>query len=109
MNDGLGKDITNERVAQAFAAWALAGRAVIADLHRVRRQVLSLAESPDGCLINAQRINVEFRNIVAELRFAQPYTTCPLGTNCDRGCRYCKGTHWVTRKVYERIPEELKL
>lgn len=105
--DGLGKPINDPKVLAAFEAWAASGT-VIRDLHKLRRAILALAASADGVFINPKRVDAEFRNIVAELRFAQPFTTCPMGTNCERGCRYCKGAHWVTEAIWKRLPEELK-
>jgi len=78
--------------------------------HALKRELLDLAKEIVGSSLIPNTIEKDFHNIAEAIRFARPYTTCPYMPNCTRhnGCNACHGLRWVTKKVYDAAPPEVK-
>lgn len=74
----------------------------------LNREIQDLAATPLGGAIRHQQIDIDLNNVGRAIKFAAPYRDCPNTPNCKNGCAQCQGRGWVTKEVWDRIPEELK-
>lgn len=83
-------------------------KALIRQLHAAKREAIALAGDALGRLIHKQTVETDFENIARQLRFAAPYSSCPLGDPCGAGCKLCRGTQWIGEGQYEGMPKHFK-
>lgn len=103
--DELGRPVTDDGVAEALDSVSRFDEVVNA-LHSLNRQVRTLAGEKVGRHLRSQQIEASFKNIIAAVKFATPYTSCPNLPNCKHGCKACDGARWVTKEIWDRIPAE---
>lgn len=84
---------------------------VIARLHSIKREIVAHAETPSGRMIHAQSAQTDIANIVRMLRGAEPVGPCPYcrkdGSGLVKGCKACKGAHWLSRSQMDAVPKEM--
>ena len=102
--DGLGVKQDEPRVVAALRELPRF-RTIANRLHAIKRDIAELAESECGAEIRADQVELHIKNAVTAIRFAEPFTACPLGKqNCKRGCKVCGGKRWITKEQYDRLP-----
>lgn len=94
--------------AEALTIGAAEYRRLILLMRNAKRDVDALIAAPVGRLLNAQQIRVDFENILRQLKFATPYTSCPMDDPCDDKCRVCMGTQWIGKLQFESLPPGTK-
>jgi len=105
--DDAGRPI-HPRARQAIAEGREVAKAIVRDIHAIKRRALAFAASDFGRGVHVQSIETDFANLVRAIRFAAPYTSCPLGDPCDSKCTLCHGTQWITQSSYDGMPDEFK-
>lgn len=106
--DGLNQAVTEPKVVAALRERAWFGE-VVNQVHALKREILEFAKSEAGQELREQQIKTHFENIAAAIRFAEPFTACPLGAdNCKRGCKACKGRRWLSKQQYEMLPKDVQ-
>lgn len=83
-------------------------RAIINALHALKRDALALTDTDLGRHLHRQSIETDFENIARQLRFAAPYSSCPLNDPCGEGCKLCRGTQWISESQYAGMPTQFK-
>lgn len=97
------------RARAALSAGRGKAKELINAVRALKRDVLAYAAGDYGRALHAQSLETDFDNIARTLRFAAPYSSCPLGDPCDEHCLQCRGTQWVTEGQYSSIPKTLRL
>lgn len=103
VRDGIGKEITNERIRKVFTdkpyhALAKEGGEFLA-------KVEAFAATKDGKHIDDKCL-VELRNVVTALKFWKPYCLCQYcGAGGAKGCAKCNNTGFISKKQYDAVPE----
>lgn len=94
------------RAIHPRAAEALAGADVfdelISQLHAIKRRALELPDDGLGREIVKERFEREIRNAITALKFAKPYTSCPMHDPCTASCKLCRGLQWITKEQFSR-------
>lgn len=84
---------------------------VISRLHAIKREIVAHAEKPSGRMIHAQSAQTDIGNIVRMLRGSEPAGVCPYcrkdGSGLVKGCKACKGAHWLSRSQMDAVPKEM--
>lgn len=80
----------------------------VRNLQAVKRAIKALFEGPFGRLLDWQAVETDVDNLIRQVRYTAPYTSCPMGDPCDEQCRLCRGTQWITETQYENLPREFK-
>lgn len=105
-------DSQNEPEADHNAAALAEGRApfeaIAREIEALDRRIQEMGATPLGYALRVQQIDIDLRNAARAVRFAAPYKLCPNQPNCATGCATCQTQGWVTKDVYDRMPEELK-
>lgn len=104
--DSAGRAI-HPKAAEALTTGRERCKALIRQLQALRREVVALG--PDlGRLLHQQTIETDFGNLEKALKFAAPYTSCPLGDPCPASCKLCRGTQWIGEQQWAGVPAPLK-
>lgn len=104
--DDLERPVTDPAVFAAFHEQVQLDD-VIKAIGTLIKKVDALRETPIGAELR-KSITTDLHNAMKAVEFAKPYTTCPYAPNCENGCKACDGRKWVTKEIWERIPEEIK-
>lgn len=80
----------------------------VRNLQAVKRAIKALCDGPFGRLIDWHAVETDMDNLIRQVRYTAPYTSCPLGDPCDEQCRLCRGTQWISEPQYENLPREFK-
>ena len=115
---GLVEDQLGRRVPRILED-AYAGGLRIAELARELTQsvtrAIELGELPGGEFINTQEVERAVRQAREEIKFGAYYTSClcmtpPLGELWNGrpadDCSFCRGSGFITRRVYETLTDE---
>ena len=108
VEDEAGRQVTDENVLVDLQ------RVADFDELRTRTRALShdiaaLAAEPVGHQIRAQQVATDLANVINAIKFATPYTTCPYPERvCKNGCKACHSKRWVTKEVWDRLPNGVK-
>jgi hypothetical protein len=81
---------------------------LIRTLQQAKRDAIALAAGPHGRAMQANALEVDFKNLIRLLRYSAPFTSCPLDDPCDDKCRVCMGTQWITEGAYNSLPPGAK-
>jgi len=82
-------------------------KAMINQVRALKRETAKLTEEALGRCLHRPSTDTDYENIVRALKFAAPYSSCPLGDPCDDGCQLCHGTQWISESEYKTVPPEL--
>ena len=76
-----------------------------AALSQLKGQVKQLCEDPHvGVALHWPTIRTDLDNVIAALRFGEPYALCPY---CHaKGCKVCHGEGWVGKFTYRQAPKD---
>lgn len=77
-------------------------------VHALKREILALPDDGLGRKINRQTVESAARDIVNNLKFGKPFTSCPMGDKCKETCKLCNGTQWITSDQWDNVPSDLK-
>ncbi len=82
---------------------------IVRQLSATRALIAWLHSQPLGREIHMPQVERAFKDLVSALKHATPHAACPYEPNCADGqCRACKGSHWITKGVYDALPKELR-
>lgn len=105
--DGRGKAIDDQDVIDALAA-ASAFDELRADLLACLRKAKAIDNGPGAQHYHDQEVESLIRQAADYCQLDKPTHQCPLMPNClDGKCKYCKGSKYVTKSIFERVPKEL--
>lgn len=105
--DGIGRPIHPAAKSALGAAWWFAD--VVKRTHMLKREVLDQVTRPGGRVLNAQRIERLFKDLVSAIGGAAPVTSCPCHEDCAAAkCKACKGTQYLTADEWKAVPAEFK-
>lgn len=82
---------------------------ILDDIQSARREVKKLADESVGAELQAQQVDFDLKGAEATVKFARPYTTCPYGTECTKTCKACKGRHWITKRIWDALENDVKV
>jgi hypothetical protein len=105
-------DATGRAIPDGLSGALIDGRekfqGLVRELQAVKRAIKAICGEPIGRMVNWQAVETDLDNVMRALRYAAPYTACPLGDPCDADCRLCRGSQWITESQWENVPRELK-
>lgn len=80
-------------------------------LHSIKREIVEKADTPIGRRLHGQSATTDIQNIVSMIRNAEPAAKCPYcrkdGSGLVKGCKACKGTHWISVGELKAVPKEM--
>lgn len=78
--------------------------------HALRRDIEALTKLPAGVELSKvfNRINAAMESVAGDLRFKSPHCGCPFGPSCEVGCKACQGRKWLSKDIYDALPEAMK-
>lgn len=105
--DGRGEPVTDPRLQPAFSA---VGSFDLAKnlLGRLKTALDEIVAGAGGAFLQGELQDAERhrKDVLAILKFARPYATCPY---CQgEGCSGCHKLGWTTQPAYENAPEEMR-
>lgn len=77
-------------------------------IHALKNEIAELAKTPLGSAIRIDQFKADMNNAANAVRFAAPFKDCSLQPNCKTGCKQCAGRGWITKEVWDRLPEGMK-
>ena len=81
---------------------------LIGQLRSIKLEVRKITESSLGRLIRVQPFEIEIDAAMSALRYAAPYSSCPMDDECEPSCKLCGGTQWIGESQFESLPDRLK-
>ena len=75
-------------------------------IQKLRARVKALAAEPVGAYLRGQQIDVDLKNAWAAIKFAVPYV--PVPTLAARKNEQWRKLGWITKQMYERLPDDLR-
>lgn len=81
---------------------------ILDDIASASREMKVLAETPTGAELKAQQIDNDLKGAAMAIKFARPYTTCAYGPGCVKTCKACKGRHWITKAIWDRLDQPVR-
>lgn len=103
--DGIGRPIHPEARDALRMAWWFDD--VVKRVRMLKKEVLDRVDEPDGRMLNAQRLERTFKDLIAAIGGSAPHTSCPLNEDCKAAkCKACKGTKWLTQDQWDALPKE---
>lgn len=83
-------------------------RLAINAITQAEARVRSLEGRYGAAWLNVREVVSHLNNALEAVRFAVPYTSCPMGVNCSDRCRACRGTGFIPKAVYDALPEGMR-
>lgn len=83
-------------------------RQISAEVSRLKKEVLAIAETPIGRFIRCQWVETHGGNFINTINSALPFALCGYCDGTDKRCTACKGGGWVTRDIDKVTVPELR-
>lgn len=84
-------------------------KAVKASAAALKKQLLELAGEKVGNFMEENDINDRIQAIYNLIEFSRPFAECPYCvSNPKAGCKVCHRTGFITKPVYDNLPQEIK-
>lgn len=77
----------------------------IGSLQYCQQLIRSIENSEIGADLSTAHLNMTLDGVVHTLRHCKPFRVCPMGRQCDVTCKACRGRRWVSKAVWDHIPE----
>jgi uncharacterized ParB-like nuclease family protein len=107
--DEAGQTMTEPNVIEAISALPTFD-SIVGELKAIQERIKALAATQPGSAINLTNVARDIEAARGAIVHAKPHAQCPYGQNkaCDDSCKACKGARWVTKSVWDRIPDAIK-
>jgi ParB-like chromosome segregation protein Spo0J len=108
VRDGLDLAVSDPKLAEFFSAgdqfkeWQRR-------VHAIKREIVAFAgEHVAGRKINPAEVERAANDLVRCVHNALPYTSCPVGKSCGKGCGQCGGAGFITAYQWKAVVPEVQ-
>lgn len=98
-----------DRAIDALTNGAAENARIRRELNKLRKDTHAHAATIGGALILVASIDEHFLGLVSHIKYALPWTSCPMSGSiddtCDDACKLCHGRQWISKSQWDGVPE----